>query len=90
MPLLHLGPPLFPIILFLVQHPVNQDDRHLLAHAMASDLSVAWQFLSKRTIGFFVKDQTPRPLIFIIYLFILMMRKRKLSSNPKMVGNIIK
>jgi hypothetical protein len=28
---------------------------------MASDFSVAWQCLSKRTIGFFVTDQTPRP-----------------------------
>jgi hypothetical protein len=26
-----------------VHHLVNQDDRHLLAHAMASDFSVAWQ-----------------------------------------------
>jgi hypothetical protein len=29
---------------FLVHHPVNQDDRHLLAHAMASDFTVAWQY----------------------------------------------
>jgi hypothetical protein len=28
---------------------------------MASDFSVAWQCLSKRTIVFFVTDQTPRP-----------------------------
>jgi hypothetical protein len=28
---------------FMVHHPVNRDDRHLLAHAMASDFSVAWQ-----------------------------------------------
>jgi hypothetical protein len=28
---------------------------------MASDFSVAWQCLSKRTIGIFVTDQTPRP-----------------------------
>jgi hypothetical protein len=26
---------------------------------MATDLSVAWQFFSKRTIVFFVMDQTP-------------------------------
>jgi hypothetical protein len=37
-PLLLLGPPFFPIILFLVHRPVNWDDRHLLAHAMASDV----------------------------------------------------
>jgi hypothetical protein len=28
---------------------------------MASDFSAAWQCLSKRTIGFFVTDQTPCP-----------------------------
>jgi hypothetical protein len=28
----------------------GRDDRHLLAHAMASDFSVAWQCLSKRTV----------------------------------------
>jgi hypothetical protein len=28
---------------------------------MASDFSAAWQCLSKRTIVFFVTDQTPRP-----------------------------
>jgi hypothetical protein len=48
-------------LFFLVHHLVNRDDRHLLAHAMASDFSVAWQCLSKRTIVFFVTDQTPRP-----------------------------
>jgi hypothetical protein len=29
---------------FLVHHPINPDDRHLLTHAMASDFSVTWQF----------------------------------------------
>jgi hypothetical protein len=28
---------------------------------MASDFSVTWQCLSKRTIVFFITDQTPRP-----------------------------
>jgi hypothetical protein len=42
-PLLLLGPPFFLIILFWVHHVVNQDDRHLLAHAMASDFSVPQQ-----------------------------------------------
>jgi hypothetical protein len=32
-----------------VHHLVNWDDWHLLAHAMASDFSAAWQCLSKRT-----------------------------------------
>jgi hypothetical protein len=30
-------PFIFPTVLFLVLHPVNRDDRHLLASAMASD-----------------------------------------------------
>jgi hypothetical protein len=49
--LLLLGPPLFYNYSFRVHHLVNRDDRHLLAHAMASDFSVTWQCLSKRTIG---------------------------------------
>jgi hypothetical protein len=36
---------------FWVHQIVNRDDWHLLAHAMASDFSVAWLCLSKRTIG---------------------------------------
>jgi hypothetical protein len=51
------SPPLRPFIFsshsFLVHHPVNRDDRHLLSHAMASDFTVAWQCSSKRTICFF-------------------------------------
>jgi hypothetical protein len=42
---------------FWVHHLVNRDDRQLLANAMASDFSVAWQCLSKRTIVFFVMDK---------------------------------
>jgi hypothetical protein len=30
---------------FRVHHPADRDDLHLLAHAMASDFSVAWQNL---------------------------------------------
>jgi hypothetical protein len=58
-PLVLIGPPFFPIILFGVHHLVNQDDRHFHAHAMASDYSVAWQFLSKRTIGFSLRIKLP-------------------------------
>jgi hypothetical protein len=43
---------IFSYYSFWVHQPVNRDVQHLLAHAMASDFSVAWQFLSKRTIGF--------------------------------------
>jgi hypothetical protein len=27
---------------FLVHHPVNRDDRHLVAHETVSDFTVAW------------------------------------------------
>jgi hypothetical protein len=41
------SPPPWPTIFsdysFRVHHLVNRDDRQLLAHAMASDFSVAWQ-----------------------------------------------
>jgi hypothetical protein len=46
------SPPPRPSHSFRIHHLVNRDDWHLLAHAMTSDFSVAWQFLSKRTIGF--------------------------------------
>jgi hypothetical protein len=29
-----------------VHRPVNQDDQHFFAHAMASDFSVAWQYIT--------------------------------------------
>jgi hypothetical protein len=38
---------------FLVHHPVNWDDRYLLAHAMASDFSVAWQFSQREQLFLF-------------------------------------
>jgi hypothetical protein len=37
-------PSIFSNYSFLVRHTVNWDDRHLLAHAMASDFKVAWQY----------------------------------------------
>jgi hypothetical protein len=39
-------PSIFPDYSFLVYHPLNQDGQHLLAHAMASDFTVAWQFIT--------------------------------------------
>jgi hypothetical protein len=58
-------PPPTPFILsdysFFVHHPVNRDDRQLLAHAMASDFTVARQFSQ---LEFSVMDQTTyMPLI---------------------------
>jgi hypothetical protein len=52
-------PSIFSEFSFLAHQPVNWDDRHLLAHAMASHLTVAWQFSQRE--HFFVTDQTPRP-----------------------------
>jgi hypothetical protein len=46
---------------FWVHHPVNCDDQHLLAHAMASDFTVAWQYSQREQ--FFVTGQTPRPYL---------------------------
>jgi hypothetical protein len=46
-PLLLLGPPII-----LVHLPVNRDDRHLHALAMAFDFTVTWQF-SQRENSFF-------------------------------------
>jgi hypothetical protein len=45
-------PSIFSDYSFGVHHPVNRNVRHLLARAMASDFSFAWQFLSKKTISF--------------------------------------
>jgi hypothetical protein len=50
-----LGPPFFSDYSFQFHHPANRDDWHLLAHAMASDFSVAWRCLSKRTIVFLLR-----------------------------------
>jgi hypothetical protein len=42
-----------------VHHPVNRDDQHLLANAMASDFSVAWLFLTKRTVFHYGTNSMP-------------------------------
>jgi hypothetical protein len=44
---------------FLVHHPVNWDDRQLLAHAMASDFTVAWQFSQREQLFCNVSNSTP-------------------------------
>jgi hypothetical protein len=45
-----LGPPSFPFILLFSTTLLTGMTGQLLAHAMASDLTVAWQFSKKRTI----------------------------------------
>jgi hypothetical protein len=37
---------------FLAHHPVNWDDWYLLAHAMASDITVTWQFSQREHLLF--------------------------------------
>jgi hypothetical protein len=51
-PLLLLSPPFFSDYSFLVHHPVNWDDQHPLAHAMASDFTVARQFSQREQLFF--------------------------------------
>jgi hypothetical protein len=45
MPLLLLGPPFFSDYSFWAHHLANLDDRHLFAHAMASDFSVCGMYI---------------------------------------------
>jgi hypothetical protein len=55
---LFLGPPFVHI--FLVHHPVNRDDRHLLALAMASDFTVALQYSQREQLFFcYGSNSTP-------------------------------
>jgi hypothetical protein len=44
--------PIFYNYYFLVHHPVNPDDQRLLAHAMASDFTAAWQFSQREQLVF--------------------------------------
>jgi hypothetical protein len=39
-------------LFFLVHHPVNRDDQHLIAHAMASYFSVTSQFSEREQLVF--------------------------------------
>jgi hypothetical protein len=60
---------------FLVHHPVNRDDRHLLAHAMASEFTVTWQFSQREQLFVFVTDQTSRSYLMALW-------KTKSTSDP--------
>jgi hypothetical protein len=46
-------PSIFSDDSLLVHHPVNRDDLNLLAHAMASDFTVTWQFSQRKQ--FFIR-----------------------------------
>jgi hypothetical protein len=48
---------------FLVHHPVNRDDLHPFAHAIASDFTVAWQFFSRRTFFCYGSNSMSSPQI---------------------------
>jgi hypothetical protein len=59
-------PSIFSHYSFLVHRPTYQNDRHLLAHAMASDFTLAWKFSQREQFVccvFFVMDQTPHPYL---------------------------
>jgi hypothetical protein len=45
-------PSIFSDYSFCVHHTFNWDDRHLLAHTMASNFSVAWQFSQRKQLFF--------------------------------------
>jgi hypothetical protein len=53
-----------------VHHPVSHDDRHLLAHAMASDFSVTWKCLSKRITGFSLWIKLHATPTLLTYLYV--------------------
>jgi hypothetical protein len=55
-------PSIFSYYSFLVHHCVNRDDRHLLAHAMASDFSVKWQISLKENNWIFCYGPNSMPL----------------------------
>jgi hypothetical protein len=65
-PLLLLGPPLFSNYSFCFHHPVNQDDWHLLAHAMASDFSIIWQFSQREQL---TRSLPARPVLKFLSFF---------------------
>jgi hypothetical protein len=52
------GPPFFRLY-FFVHHPVNWDDRHLLARAMASKFTVTWQFSQREQFFCYGSNSTP-------------------------------
>jgi hypothetical protein len=54
---------------FWVHHLVNWDDRHLLAHAMASDFSDAWPQVSGHSFLLFM-DKIFETEFFFVFVFI--------------------
>jgi hypothetical protein len=60
-------PSIFSDYSFLVHHPVNRINRHLLAHALAFDVTVTWQF-SQREQSFFHLGSNSTPLDFETFL----------------------
>jgi hypothetical protein len=52
-PFLFLDPPFFLEYSSIVHHPVNWDDRQLLAHVLASDFTALWQFSQREKLFVF-------------------------------------
>jgi hypothetical protein len=70
-------PSIFSNYSFWVHHLVNLDDRQILAHAMASDFSVARQCLSKRTIGVSLRIKLHALSDYFVYICMVETEVRK-------------
>jgi hypothetical protein len=73
-----------------VYHPVNQDDWQLLAHAMASDFTVAWQFLLNRTIGLRIKLHAQAGVIVLITIISSIFQQEKNQKSELWLQNFPK
>jgi hypothetical protein len=81
----------FLMILFLYTTLLTRDDRHLLAHAMASDFTVAWQCSQREQLFFlWIKLHAPKhPIHIHIHIYghsnrgLFLQRQQLLSSSQK-------
>jgi hypothetical protein len=70
-------------LFFLVHHLDNRDDQHLLAHAMASDFSVAWQCSQREQLFFrYGSNATPRTTTLNLPVFQIY----RAGANPTIVS----
>jgi hypothetical protein len=57
---------------FLLHHPVNIDDQHHLAHAMASNFTITSKFSQREELFCYGSNSTPLPYACISLLFAFM------------------
>jgi hypothetical protein len=78
-------PSIFSDYSFLVYHPVNRDDRHLLAHAMASGFTVAWYYSQREQLVLLLQIKLyAHGSIHTVSVFINFHRNVFKGSNPTM------